>query len=235
MARVLQSPLNPQSCRNKKKIIKKGHFYFLRQTLVYTKPWFKRHLTNHQSIAFSERGQFSQAFGNSTWNEHYTNHATPIAPFESQHNERRVYRVRIAEFEIPTAPKTPPPPLETLYVAGVPWGVVWEGGGGRKPPAEALQKSLDKFSTQISSTSQAELRDLQVRWAAHAIPPPTPGASAGGFCPNSLLGHSQFSRHSLGHSPGHFLGIPQKHSESTRQSTFGESPKGTPVNGQLAP
>ena len=36
----------------------------------------------------------------------------------------------------------------------------------------------------------------------------------------------------LGHSRGHFLGIPKKHSESTRRSTFGDSPKSTPVNGR---
>ena len=46
------------------------------------------------------------------------------------------------------------------------------------------------------------------------------------------LGCSQFSRHSQGHSPGHFLVIPTKHSESTRRSTFVDSPKSTPVNGQ---
>ena len=46
------------------------------------------------------------------------------------------------------------------------------------------------------------------------------------------LGHAQFSGHSRGHSAGHFLGIPKKHSESTRQSTFGASPKSTPVNGR---
>ena len=37
--------------------------------------------------------------------------------------------------------------------------------------------------------------------------------------------HCQFSRHSRGHSPGHFLGIPKKHSESTRRSTFCDSPR----------
>ena len=47
------------------------------------------------------------------------------------------------------------------------------------------------------------------------------------------LKHSQFSRHSRGHSPGHFLGTPKKHSESTRRSTFGDSPESTPVNGRL--
>ena len=46
------------------------------------------------------------------------------------------------------------------------------------------------------------------------------------------LGHSQFSGHSRGHSPGHFLGNPRKHSESTCRSTFGDSPKSTPVNGR---
>ena len=46
------------------------------------------------------------------------------------------------------------------------------------------------------------------------------------------LGHSQFSGHSGANSPGHFLGIPKIHSESTRRSTFGNSPKSTPVNGR---
>ena len=46
------------------------------------------------------------------------------------------------------------------------------------------------------------------------------------------LGHSQFSGHSRGHSPGHCLGVPKKHSESTRRSTFADSPESTPVNGR---
>ena len=40
--------------------------------------------------------------------------------------------------------------------------------------------------------------------------------------------HSRFSRHSR----RHFLGVPQKHSESTRRSTSGHSPESTPVNGR---
>ena len=45
-------------------------------------------------------------------------------------------------------------------------------------------------------------------------------------------GTPNFPGHSRGHSPGHFLGIPKKHSESTLRSTFGDSPKSTPVNGR---
>ena len=45
------------------------------------------------------------------------------------------------------------------------------------------------------------------------------------------LGHSQFPGHSREHSLRHFLGVPKKHSESTRRSTFGESLESTPVNG----
>ena len=44
LARVLKSPSNPKTCRRKEKILEKGHFYFLCQTLVCTKPWFKRDL-----------------------------------------------------------------------------------------------------------------------------------------------------------------------------------------------
>ena len=58
---------------------------------------------------------------------------------------------------------------------------------GRKTPAEALQKWLDKFSNQISSASQAELRDLQAKWAAHAIPPPPLGTRAGHRCRSAPL------------------------------------------------
>ena len=49
LVRVLRSPLNPQNCRNKQKILK-GHYYFLRQILVCTKPWFKRDLSNCKSF-----------------------------------------------------------------------------------------------------------------------------------------------------------------------------------------
>ena len=49
---------------------------------------------------------------------------------------------------------------------------------------------------------------------------------------DNSLGSSQFSRHSRVHSPGHFLGIPKRHPESTRRSTFGDSPRSTPVNGR---
>ena len=44
LARVLRSPLNSQNCGQKAEHPGKGHFYFLRQTLVCTKPWVKRDL-----------------------------------------------------------------------------------------------------------------------------------------------------------------------------------------------
>ena len=44
--------------------------------------------------------------------------------------------------------------------------------------------------------------------------------------------HSQFPVHSREHSARHFLGVPKKHSESTRRSTFGEYPESTSVNGR---
>ena len=43
LARVSKSPSNPQNC-SKRGNRGKGHFYFLRQTLACTKPWFKRDL-----------------------------------------------------------------------------------------------------------------------------------------------------------------------------------------------
>ena len=46
------------------------------------------------------------------------------------------------------------------------------------------------------------------------------------------LGHSQFSGRSREHSPGQSLWVPKKHSESTRRSTFGDSPESTPANGR---
>ena len=41
---VLCSPSNPQNCRKKRRILKKGTSIFLRQTLVCTISWFKRDL-----------------------------------------------------------------------------------------------------------------------------------------------------------------------------------------------
>ena len=43
---------------------------------------------------------------------------------------------------------------------------------GRKTPAEALQKWLQKFQDHIVPDSQAVLRDLRDQWQAHPIPPP---------------------------------------------------------------
>ena len=50
---------------------------------------------------------------------------------------------------------------------------------GRKTPAEALQKWLQKFQEYILPDSQAVLRELHDQWQAHPIPPPPPKASAG--------------------------------------------------------
>ena len=50
---------------------------------------------------------------------------------------------------------------------------------GRKTPAEALQKWLQKFQDYIIPDSQAVLRALHDQWQAHPIPPPPPKASAG--------------------------------------------------------
>ena len=50
---------------------------------------------------------------------------------------------------------------------------------GRKTPAEALQKWLQKFQEYILPDSQAVLRELHAQWQAHPIPPPPPKASAG--------------------------------------------------------
>ena len=47
-------------------------------------------IANRQSLAFSERGQLSQAILEFHV-ERMLNEWTPIARFESQHNERRVY------------------------------------------------------------------------------------------------------------------------------------------------
>ena len=41
-AQVLNSPSNPQNCREKEKILEKGAFKTCNQTLVCTKPWFKK-------------------------------------------------------------------------------------------------------------------------------------------------------------------------------------------------
>ena len=46
-------------------------------------------IANHQSLAFSERGQLSQAIPQFHV-ERMLNEWTPIARFESQHDERRV-------------------------------------------------------------------------------------------------------------------------------------------------
>ena len=46
-------------------------------------------IANRQSLAFSEHGQLSQAFPQFHV-ERMFNEWTPIARFESQHNERRV-------------------------------------------------------------------------------------------------------------------------------------------------
>ena len=46
-------------------------------------------IANRQSLAFSERGQLSQAIPQ-FHAERMLNEWTPIARFESQHNERRV-------------------------------------------------------------------------------------------------------------------------------------------------
>ena len=43
---------------------------------------------------------------------------------------------------------------------------------GRKTPAEALQKWLQKFQDHIVPASQAILRDLCEQWREHPIPPP---------------------------------------------------------------
>ena len=48
LARVLKSPSNAQNCTKKEKNPGKGHFYFLRQTLVCTNPWWKSQLKSHQ-------------------------------------------------------------------------------------------------------------------------------------------------------------------------------------------
>ena len=45
---------------------------------------------------------------------------------------------------------------------------------GRKTPAEALQKWLQKFQDYIIPDSQAVLRALHDQWQAHPIPPPPP-------------------------------------------------------------
>ena len=45
-------------------------------------------IANRQSLAFSERGQLSQAIPQFHV-ERMLNEWTPIAPFESRHNERR--------------------------------------------------------------------------------------------------------------------------------------------------
>ena len=50
---------------------------------------------------------------------------------------------------------------------------------GRKTPAEALQKWLQKFEHYIVPASQALLRDLHRQWCDHPIPPPPVGAKAG--------------------------------------------------------
>ena len=50
---------------------------------------------------------------------------------------------------------------------------------GRKTPAEALQKWLQKFQDYIIPDSRVVLRELQEQWQAHPIPPPPPKASAG--------------------------------------------------------
>ena len=44
LARVLKSPSNPSKLQKEGETPGKGHFYFLRQTLVCTNPWFKRDL-----------------------------------------------------------------------------------------------------------------------------------------------------------------------------------------------
>ena len=47
-------------------------------------------IANRQSLAFSERGQRSQAIPQFHM-ERILHERTPIARFESRHNERRVY------------------------------------------------------------------------------------------------------------------------------------------------
>ena len=50
-------------------------------------------IANGQSLVFSERGQLSQAI-RQFHVERILHQRTPIARFESQHNERRVYEDR---------------------------------------------------------------------------------------------------------------------------------------------
>ena len=57
--------------------------------LIKVKNSPKRFSGNHQSLVFSERGQLSQAIPQFHV-ERMLNEWTPIARFESQHNERRV-------------------------------------------------------------------------------------------------------------------------------------------------
>ena len=59
LAPVLKSPSNPQNCRKKETILEKGTF-FLRQTLVCTKPWFKRDLSFATRQAKEYRGRTSR-------------------------------------------------------------------------------------------------------------------------------------------------------------------------------
>ena len=51
--------------------------------------------------------------------------------------------------------------------------------GGKKTPAEALQKWLQKFQNYIVPASQAVLWDLHKQWSAHPLPPPPTGVRAG--------------------------------------------------------
>ena len=60
LAWVLKSPSNPQNCRKKEKNPGKGHFCFLRQTLVCSKPWFKRDLRVSLEIAGSSQRPWPQ-------------------------------------------------------------------------------------------------------------------------------------------------------------------------------
>ena len=57
---------------------------------------------------------------------------------------------------------------------------------GRKTPAEALQKWLQKFQEYILPDSQAVLRALHDQWQAHPIPPPPPPRPVPGTGPDRL-------------------------------------------------
>ena len=54
-------------------------------------------IANRQSLVFSERGQLSQAILQ-VHVERILHQRTPIARFESQRNERRVYKDQILSF-----------------------------------------------------------------------------------------------------------------------------------------